>query len=424
MPDYLTAAEAASRLNVSRQTLYAYVSRGLLRAQPGASHRESRYLADEVERLAGERTRGRKPKEVARATLDWGLPVLESSITLIHGGQLFYRGESAITLAASHSVEDVAAHLWQCRPELAFGPRQPSMPAVMPALLHAYHGHRAEQALLPLFAVASDDDGTAAWQPSPDRLLEGCGALVRQLAACLLGTTPDTAPIHLQCARAWGVDVAGADLIRMALVLCADHELNASGFTARCVASTGASLRAAVAAGLAALTGGKHGGTTARVESMWDAMRDGSDQRESESESHGSTDSIAADAPRRMRERLARGEDLAGFGHHLYPHGDVRATALLGRILPDHPAWQPMLDEAFALLGLRPSIDFALVAMRRHLGLPAGAAFGLFALGRSIGWIAHGLEQRGNDNLIRPRAAYVGVWPGATPAHAGAPRVK
>ena len=86
----------------------------MLHAEAGATPRESRYLAEDVERLAAQRTRGRKPKEVAKATLNWGLPVLESAITLIDDGQLFYRGESAVALAASRSVEAVAAHLWHC----------------------------------------------------------------------------------------------------------------------------------------------------------------------------------------------------------------------------------------------------------------------------------------------------------------------
>ena len=117
----------------------------------------------------------------------------------------------------------------------------------------------------------------------------------------------------------------------MALILCADHELNASSFTARCVASTGASLRAAIVGGLAALTGGRHGGTTARVEALWDEV--------------GETE-VAL----KLRQRLARGEDLPGFGHHLYPDGDVRASALLTRILPHHAAWQELVDEVSTLM--------------------------------------------------------------------------
>jgi len=390
MSRYLNSAEAAARLGVSRQTLYAYVSRGLLRAAPGDRQRASRYLEAEVELLATQRARGRKPKEVAQATLNWGLPVLESAITLIEDGQLFYRGENALDLAASSSVEQVAAHLWQCDANRAFDARAPEAPEFLPALMASLRGQRAEQALLPLFTVASDDAATALWQQSSERCAQGSAALVRLLAACLLGSTPDSGALHEQCARAWGVDAAGADLIRMALVLCADHELNASSFTARCIASTGASLRAGVVGGLAALTGSRHGATTSRVEALWDELG-------------------ADDVGVKLRARLERGDDLPGFGHHLYPRGDVRASALLARVVPQHPAWRELVAQGALLVGQRPTLDFALVAVRRHLDLPLGAAFGLFALGRSIGWIAHGLEQRASQSLIRPRAAYTGI---------------
>lgn len=103
---------------------------------------------------------------------------------------------------------------------------------------------------------------------------------------------------------------------------------------------------------------------------------------------------------------------MPGFCHHLYPNGDVRAIALLARILPHRPRLKTMVEQGLALTGQPPSVDFALVAVRRHLGLPPGSAFGLFALGRAAGWIAHGLEQRDGENLIRPRAAYIGKPPG------------
>lgn len=392
MSNYLNSTEAAARLGVSRQTLYAYVSRGLLRAEPGNSHRESRYLAADVDRLADQRARGRKPKEVAKAALNWGSPVLESSITLIDGGRLFYRGVDALDLAARASLEEVAALLWRCHGQTAFGRRVPTTPPVLRTLFRHYADQRAEQALLPLFTVASEDAPTAIWHQSADRQAQGCGDLVRILAACLLRTRIDTAPIHAQCARAWGVGPAGAELIRMALVLCADHELNASSFTGRCIASTNASLRAVVVGGLAGLSGERHGATTARGEALWDELGN-------------------KDVEQKLVARLARGDGLPGFGHALYPDGDVRATYLLSRILPRHPQWKRMIDTGSALVGQKPSLDLALVALRRHLRLPVGAAFGLFALGRSIGWIAHGLEQREQSDLIRPRAVYTGAWP-------------
>ena len=402
MPTYLSSAEAAAALGVSRQTLYAYVSRGLLTAQSDNKVRESRYLEEEVKRLATQRTRGRKPKEVAKATLSWGLPVLESAITLIEDGRLYYRGHDAVTLAATKSVEDVAALLWNCSAPQAFASNDvPVHPATTGMLKH-FSERRAEDSLLPLFTIASDDTATAAWQTSPERVAEGCGVLLRLLAASLLGTRPSAAPVHEQCAKAWKLDEQGTALVRMALILCADHELNASSFTARCVASTGTSLRASVIAGLAALTGGKHGGTTARVEAMFDEI-----------DIQAGSKKVAD----KMQQRLARGEDLPGFGHHLYPDGDVRAIALLENILPQHPAWQEMIKAAHALIGHHPSVDFALVAVRRHLKLPVGAAFGLFALGRGMGWIAQALEQRATGELIRPRAAYTGPRPLSPPTN-------
>lgn len=391
MPNYLNSTEATALLGVSRATLYAYVSRGLLHAHAADTPRESRYLREEVEQLARQRGQGRKPREVAQAALNWGLPVLESSITLIEQGRLYYRGEDAVDWARAHTLEETAALLWQYPADAAFAAHAVEAAPVLPDLQQRMAGQPCENTLLALFTVASDDAATAAWQQSPERLAAGCGALLRLLAACLLGTAPDKTPIHLQCAQAWALDAQGADLVRMALVLCADHELNASGFTARCVASTGASLRAAVVGGLAALTGGRHGGTTARVEALWDELGE-------------------AQAPARLRQRLARGETLPGFGHHLYPEGDVRAALLL-EMLPRQGPAAALAAEVMALTGLAPSVDFALVALRRHLQLPAGSAFGLFALGRCAGWLAQALEQRATRQIIRPRAAYTGLRP-------------
>ncbi|MDT0355150.1 citrate synthase family protein [Herbaspirillum huttiense F1] len=394
MSRYLSSSEAATLLGVSRQTLYAYVSRGLLHAHPGGQARDRRYLAAEVERLAASRSRGRKPREVARAALDWGLPVLESALTLIEDGRLHYRGHDAVTLSAEASVEEVAALLWDCAVEDAFGPVPPARPPRLESVQSEWSGGRAEQTLLPLFALACAEDIGAQWHLPLPRQLASCGLLVRRLAACLLGTAPSTAPLHQQCASAWGLDAAGAQLVRRALVLCADHELNASGFTARCIASTGANLQAAIIGGLAALSGPLHGGTTARVEALLETLDEQDDPAAS------------------LRQRLARGEELPGFGHHLYPQGDVRASALLAPLLPVHPRWQQTIEVVRELTGHPPSVDFALAAVRRHLHLPPGSAFGLFALGRSLGWIAHALEQGRGGSLIRPRAAYVGVRPG------------
>ena len=383
MTGFLSAVEAAARLGVTRATLYAYVSRGLIRACEADDPRRRLYAADAVERLAVERRRGRRPKEIAKAALDFGAPVLESTITLIRDGRLWHRGVDAVALAETAELEDVAALLWELPRNAAFGvtaslPLAPCAPAA------------DAEAMLARFAASGEGEATAAWIVDPERLAAGCGALVRGMAAAATGVAGD-APIHVQFAAAWGLDRREAQRVRRALNLSADHELNASSFTVRCVASTGASLQAGVVAGLAALSGPRHGGMTERVESLFDAAE-------------------AGGAAAALRRRLAAGEDLPGFGHPLYPNGDPRAAALLAEVVD--PLAAALIGEAERLTGLKPTLDFGLVATRRTLRLPRGAAFSLFAVGRTVGWIAHALEQRKQGVLIRPRAVYVGKGPG------------
>ena len=392
MADYIDATEAARRLGVSRQSLYAYVSRGLIKAAPAEDPRQSRYLALAVDQLAETRRRGRKPREIARATLDWGMPVLESGLTLIEDGRLFYRGRDAVALSRSASLEQIAALLWQVPEGSAFPRRAPANLKAYASLADQAGAAPAGETLLPLFAVAAPDDSTAAWRTDPALMARGAGDLVRILAAAALRQAPQSAPVHEQLAAAWGIGRDRAGLIRQALVLCADHELNASSFTARCVASTGASLKACIVAALAALSGVKHGAATTRIDQLWDSLD-------------------PQDPGKGLRDRLGAGDAIPGFGHTLYPEGDIRAKALLSAILKEFEPAARFAAAVKDLSGADPSIDFALVALRRHLGLPEGAAFLLFAIGRSTGWIAHALEQRATGQLIRPRALYTGERP-------------
>jgi len=183
--------------------------------------------------------------------------------------------------------------------------------------------------------------------------------------------------------------------------LMADHEFNASAFAARVVASTGANLHAALVAGLAALSGPKHGGLTARVAALF-----------AEAAAAGDIEAVLA---ARLRQRIF----IPGFGHRLYPDGDIRATtllALLREALPDHPGTRLALDLASAaqrLIGRPPNIDFATVALQHVLGLPEHSALAMFVIGRTVGWTAHALEQAALDELIRPRARYTGPPPAA-----------
>ncbi|WP_331316716.1 citrate/2-methylcitrate synthase [Methylobacterium mesophilicum] len=108
-----------------------------------------------------------------------------------------------------------------------------------------------------------------------------------------------------------------------------------------------------------------------------------------------------------MRACLDRSGALPGFGHPLYPDGDVRAAAL-GAVLPADTLLDAVRDCAEEATGARPNIDFALTALVRTASLPRSAPFTIFLLGRSLGWAAHAMEQGRQETLIRPRARYEG----------------
>lgn len=398
--EYLSAREAAARLGVSLATLYAYVSRGHVHSRPGPDPRRRLYLAQDIDRLIERRRAGRSAAQGAAHSLAWGLPVLETRISLIRPEGHYYRGQAVTDLVDNGaSLEDVARLLWDCGADDPFSlPPPDPWPAAVRTLLHQPDLPALERtaAALPLLAPGSVRDLSM----DPARRRQSAAALLRQTTALLAGTEPSARPAHRVIADAWCPgDTRLAELIRTALLLCADHELNASAFAARVVASTGASLHAAVAAGLAALSGPAHGGGTARAYAfIQDALK-------------------APSIQRYVLSRLQRGEGLPTFGHPLYPQGDPRAALLLRKLsqLRPRPArlarLQTLIDAVGEATGKAPSTDFALAALADVYELGPQAGLALFGAGRVAGWLAHALEQQASGVLIRPRASYVGLAP-------------
>jgi citrate synthase len=388
MTEWLSAEEALSRLRVRPQTLYAYVSRGRVRAEADpVEPRRSRYRASDVTALADRKARGRKAADVAVSAIAWGEPVLTSAITTVRDGRLYYRGHDAVILAEGATLEAVARLL-------RGGAGSP--PA---AAQRAPAGPTAQARAFAAFAARAAADPPAEGQ-SPADLADEAARLLDLMAAAVAGhegdlpLEEDEGAIHERLGRAWRAPRGDWDQIRRALVLLADHELNASTFAARVAASTGASLAAAVLAGLAALSGPRHGGMAERVEAFCaEAERSGLKRALAKA-------STANDA----------GGGAPGFGHALYPDGDPRAEALLAAVkLP--PALARLREAVEGETGARANVDFALVALRQSLGLPAEAPFALFAMARTAGWLAHAMEQSAGGRLIRPRARYVGPEP-------------
>jgi citrate synthase len=400
---WVSAEEAAAMLRVSRATLYAYVSRGFIRSQPTPGRSRARgYARDDVERLRRRTEERRDPDKAAARALQWGMPILESSIAFIDGRRLYYRGHDAAALARSRSVEEVASLIWTGRFDTALSSNLASSGSPRAATASGSGTlpfvTRAQTALA---GAAARDPLAFDVRPAS---VAPCGWRILHLLTAIASgreRVGDSEALDRVLARAWGVEARGGSLLRSALILCADHELNVSSFTARCVASAGSNPYSVVVAGLAALEGPKHGGASARVEAMLGSMRRARNLRGA------------------VAERLGRGETIDGFGHPLYPDGDPRAAFLVA-LLRERYARSTELgfvldfaDTAASAMRERPNIDFALAAVARVLRLPTGAPLTLFALGRSIGWIGHAIEQYATGQLIRPRAKYVGVVPDA-----------
>ncbi|HVA90224.1 MAG TPA: citrate synthase family protein [Chloroflexota bacterium] len=405
-PDpYLSAGEAAAALGVSVPTLYAYVSRGLIRSEAGGGQRGARarrYHAEDVLRLLERKEQRRDPARAAAEALHWGSPVLESAITLPDTDTFYYRGHDALELARGRSVEEVAALIWagdfEASRALFTAPTAPLPPrcAVVARELAGLEIADRFAVLLPLAAAADP----SAYDLRPAAVPHAGARILQLLTTIAVGERPEAEGFAQALGQGWAPGDRQAEAVfSAALVLCADQELNVTSFAARCVASAGASPYAVVSAGLAALGGAKHAGRGARIQAL---LRE-------------------VGAPERacavVAERLRRGEPIPGFGHALFPAGDPRGRLLIELAAQAFPRGEAIalslavVEVAWDLLRERPDVEFGLVTLAETLRLPPGGANAIFALSRTIGWIGHAMEEYQADRIIRPRARYVGERP-------------
>jgi len=380
MTEWLKSNEALARLGVRSQTLYAYVSRGRVRAEPDPGDpRRSRYRASDIAALTTRKARGRKAADVAADAIAWGEPVLDSAITTVAEGRLYYRGRDAALLAETETLESVARLLRGGAGAAARRVLRPAPPATENMRARAFAA----------LAVRAAEAPPARGMAEAD-LADEAALLLDILADAFTGQVGG-GPIHERLGLAWGCGRTSQDLIRRTLVLMADHELNPSTFACRVAASTGASLAACALAGLATLSGPLHGGAVAGVGRLAE-----------EAERLGPDEAVAA--------RLAHGLTAPGFGHPLYPDGDPRAAALM-RAFAAPPPLAALRQAVETATGAHDNADFALWALTSALKLPPDAPFALFAAARCAGWTAHAMEQVAAGGPIRPRARYAGAAP-------------
>lgn len=411
----LTAKEAAARLGVKVETLYAYVSRGMLERRRAVDGRTSLFDSDDVEALA---------KRHRRSPERGGLEVvIDTRLTSIDDHRLRYRGLDATELSRTRSFEWVAEWLWLGDDAPLDPDQQPWASSVKSADLIA-----EEVAGLPSSATAGDRLRVAAAVAGATHSLRhdlrptGVAHSGRRLIATMVDSLPvrqrhkvpaldlpesDPAPDAL-AVRLWprlGPKRATSHLVRTlnaALVLLADHELAASTLAARVAASTRADPYAVVSSGLGVLSGSLHGTASVPVQRLLAevAAVDVSD-----------LDRVGSVVSDHLRHR----SQVPGFGHRLYPDGDPRAAALLD-LVRSSEVDQERLAVVDAVLEVMtegapvpPNVDFGLAALAHVAGCDIGAGEAIFAVARSAGWIAHAIEEYAEPgNRFRARARYVG----------------
>jgi citrate synthase len=351
-----------------------------------------------------------------------GMVVAESSVSSIDpdAGVLMYRGYDIADIAEHSTYEDTAYLLLHG-----------DLPD--PAARDAFAQALAKRALSPATSRAIDESAKTA---SPMDLLrtavstmsfgaDGQGSIDREAglaaATCLIARMPTAIARHhrlrqglepvepdasLSFAENFLTMLSGerpserhARIFDIAMILHAEHEMNASTFTARVVAGTGADMTAAIVAALAALSGPLHGGANAAAMGLFERW--------------GSPEAT----PAAVHEMFERKQKLFGFGHPLYRAYDPRAV-ILKKISEElsgpagDPNWFAITDAAertvFEEKGLFPNVDLYSASVYRYLGIPTDLFTPVFAASRTAGWAAHVLEQHADNKIIRPSAHYVG----------------
>jgi len=413
--DLMTREEVLALLEIKPATLYAYVSRGLIRARPHEDGRKSLYLRRDVERL-GTRKRGRAPTgSVAESTLRFGDPVLHTAITQItpHGPR--YRNRMATDLASAGASFESVVHLlmtgiWQ--DSIAVWPQVDTPPDVL-RFLSTYDSEVASSDignLLGMVPFALAMHGRGPREIADGSAVQAARLMLHCMAGCVGFLGPkreyvaraDEETVAAQILRAAGGEVTPENVraVNAALVLTADNELAPATFAARVAASTNADLFSCVAAAIGSHIGFSTGTSTQKIETL--LLCEPLDALDSRKD--------------RVREY---GASLFAFNHPLYPGGDARADLMLqlaaqarevkgtdAKRAEDTRLTLDFLARMRDELSAHPGLAMGIVVLARALGLPDGTATAIWIVGRSAGWVAHVMEQRTQAFMLRPRAKY------------------
>jgi citrate synthase len=388
---WLTSEAAARKLGVKPETLYAYVSRGMVRSERVAGSRRSRFLRADVEKLAGRQRAGGRAGGLEL--------IIETDLTYLDpAGALAYRGWDVADAVKTATYEEVAAWLWHGeRDRVEF-----VAPRDMSRIARQLAGTLADQPVMDrIRATVASVRRCDAFRD--DRRPESVASAGRAIVATMLEALPVVGaadPGGSVATRLWPRLTAHAakprlvKLLDATLVMLADHEMAASTLAARIAASTWADPYLVELAGLATLGGPLHGAASTQARILL---------HEVHHEGVSPAEAIAA--------RLRNNERVPGFGHRVYQFNDPRCDVLLDML--GAIKREPVEEELVLLMRERglpfPNIDFAIASFAERYDMIDNAGEVIFAVARTAGWLAHAIEEYRYALRYRPRAVYTGA---------------
>jgi citrate synthase len=396
---YTSAKEAAGALGVSVPTLYAYVSRGLIRSQGVPGSRNRRYWTVDIERLKGKRVADEHkdgppgPGEEIKGLVN------ETKITLLTRRGLYYRGRDVVELAETQTFESVAALLWEADPGSVFGKGLPAAPPSYAKLRRSLSELAVVEQAMALFPLI-ERANPRSYDLSKTGFARTGADLSRWFAAILVGANgPSNAPVHEFIADSLGAPKGFADIIRRLLIVAADHEFDPATYAVRATANAGVTPYYAVVTGIIVSRGQRlQAGRMEAAARLLEEIIRTPDPR----------DSIVT--------RFRNGEPLVGFATPVRDAIDPRAAILMDALKKkfgddiELKRLQRAADTATGISGARLEFILPAIFVGRKLGLK-GQELAVASLGRMAGWIAHAMEQYHGHPLIRPRARYTGPLP-------------
>ncbi len=363
--------------------------------------------------------------EIHMAELQKGLEgviAAETKISSIIDSQLTYAGYDIDDLAENALFEEVMFLLWNYRlPNekelqelkdklhhyMTLNPRMYShFEEYTTDEVHPMTALRTSVSYLAHFDDNADDNDEAALYERGIRIQSKIASLVTSFARVREGkkpVKPDTSLSYaanflymLRGEKPTDVEVEG---FNKALILHADHELNASAFTARCAVSSMSDMYSGITAAVGSLKGPLHGGANERVMRMLTEI--------------GSVDNVEA----YLKKAFDNKEKIMGFGHRVYKNGDPRAKYLkeMSQKITDETGQSELFEISVKIAdivkeekGLLPNVDFYSATVYHSMGIDHDLFTPIFAVSRTSGWVAHILEQLRDNRIMRPRATYIG----------------